>query len=143
VHYFGYNIVLFMQHFLHNEPVVGIVYEAQLQKTLLPRELIYHVLFYVLVLISNFWMYLDITLVIYIYLYPSDISALEVSKYSEKLRTSCSCVIKTMEPRTFAVFDDLKNVVKKVNLLEEEGKISSWDDDHIPEEIVTSKPNMG
>jgi hypothetical protein len=29
-----------MQHFLHNEPVVGIEYEAQLQKTLLPRELI-------------------------------------------------------------------------------------------------------
>lgn len=45
MHYFGYNIVLFMQHFLHNEPVVGIEYEAQLQKTLLPRELIYHVVF--------------------------------------------------------------------------------------------------
>lgn len=37
---------LFMQHFLHNEPIVGIEYEAQLQKTLLPRELIYHVLLY-------------------------------------------------------------------------------------------------
>ncbi|AET05136.2 peptidase M16 inactive domain protein [Medicago truncatula] len=98
----------YLQHFLHNEPVVGIEYEAQLQKTLLPH-----------------------------------ISALEVSKYSEKLRTSCSCVIKTMEPRAFAVFDDLKNVVKKVNLLEEEGGISLWDDDHIPEEIVTTKPNMG
>ena len=36
---------LFMQHFLHNEPVVGIEYEAQLQKTLLPRELIYLLLF--------------------------------------------------------------------------------------------------
>lgn len=144
MHYFGYNIVLFMQHFLHNEPVVGIEYEAQLQKTLLPRELIYHVLFCVfLVLITNFWMYLDVILAIYIFLYPSDISALEVSKYSEKLRTSCSCVIKTMEPRAFAVFYDLKNVVKKVNLLEEEGGISSWDDDHIPEEIVTTKPNMG
>jgi hypothetical protein len=34
-----------MQHFLHNEPVVGIEYEAQLQKTLLPRELIYRVFF--------------------------------------------------------------------------------------------------
>jgi len=41
------------------------------------------------------------------------------------------------------VLDDLKNVVKKVNLLEEEGRISSWDDEHVPEEIVTTKPNMG
>jgi hypothetical protein len=82
-------------------------------------------------------------LVIYINLYPSDISALEVSKCSEKLRTSCSCVIKTIEPRAIAVSDDLKNVVKKVNLLEEEGGISPWDDEHIPEEIVTTKPNMG
>lgn len=43
---------MFMQHFLHNEPVVGIEYEAQLQKTLLPREFIYLLLF---LLISNFW----------------------------------------------------------------------------------------
>ncbi|KAF7819724.1 zinc protease PQQL-like isoform X1 [Senna tora] len=98
----------YLQHFLHNEPVVGIEYEAQLQKTLLPQ-----------------------------------ISASEVSKYSEKLRTSCGCVIKTVEPRAFAIADDLKNVVKKVNLLEEEGRISPWDDEHIPEEIVTTKPDMG
>ncbi|KAH1049403.1 hypothetical protein GLYMA_08G030800v4 [Glycine max] len=98
----------YLQHFLHNEPVVGIEYEAQLQKTLLPH-----------------------------------ISTLEISKCSEKLRTSCSCVIKTIEPQPFAVLDDLKNVVKKVNLLEEEGRISPWDDEHVPEEIVTTKPNMG
>lgn len=84
-----------------------------------------------------------IELMLYINLYPSDISALEVSKCSEKLRTSCSCVIKTIEPRAFAVFDDLKNVVKKVNLLEEGGRISPWDDEHVPAEIVTAKPNMG
>jgi len=77
------------------------------------------------------------------YLYPSDISTLEISKCSEKLRTSCSCVIKTIEPQPFAVLDDLKNVVKKVNLMEEEGIISYWDDEHVPEEIVTTKPNMG
>ncbi|XP_027343571.1 zinc protease PQQL-like isoform X1 [Abrus precatorius] len=98
----------YLQHFLHKEPVVGIEYEAQLQKTLLPH-----------------------------------LSALEVSKCSEKLRTSCSCVIKTIEPQPFSVLDDLKNVVKKVNLLEEEGGISYWDDEHVPEEIVTTKPNMG
>lgn len=27
-----------LQHFLHKEPVIGIEYEAQLQKSLLPRE---------------------------------------------------------------------------------------------------------
>ena len=72
-----------------------------------------------------------------------EISALEVSQYSEKLRTSFSCVIKTIEPQAFAVVDDLKNVVDKVNLLEEASKISPWDDEQIPEEIVATKPNMG
>ncbi|KAE9607599.1 putative processing peptidase [Lupinus albus] len=75
--------------------------------------------------------------------YHVNISALEVSKYSEKLRTSCSCVIKTIEPQAFAVVDDLKNVVDIVNLLEEEGRISTWDDEHVPEEIVTTKSHMG
>ncbi|KAL1364192.1 hypothetical protein HN51_012358 [Arachis hypogaea] len=98
----------YLQHFLHNEPVVGIEYEAQLQKTLLPH-----------------------------------ITAAELSKCSDKLRTSCSCVIKTIEPQTFSVVDDLKNIVKKVNLLEEEGRIPPWDDEHVPEEIVSTKPNMG
>ncbi|KAK0571738.1 hypothetical protein LWI29_020838 [Acer saccharum] len=97
-----------LQHFLCNEPIIGIEYEAQLQKTILPH-----------------------------------ISALEVSKYSEKLRTSCSCVIKTIEPRNFASIDDLKNVVLKINAIEEEKSISPWDDEHIPEEIVSAKPNLG
>ena len=73
----------------------------------------------------------------------TDISALEVSKYSEKLRTSCSCVIKTIEPRNLATIDDLKNVVLKINAIEEEKSISPWDDEHIPEEIVSAKPNLG
>ncbi|KAI4350751.1 hypothetical protein L6164_005172 [Bauhinia variegata] len=98
----------YLQHFLHNEPVIGIESEAQLQKTLLPL-----------------------------------ITVSEVSKYSEKLKSSCSCVIKTIEPRAFAVVDDLKNVVLKVNLLEEDGGISPWDDEQIPEEIVTTKPKLG
>lgn len=72
-----------------------------------------------------------------------DISALEVSKYSEKLQTSCSCVIKSIEPRTFATIDDLKNIVLKIKNLEEEKSISPWDDEHIPEEIVSTKPSPG
>lgn len=98
----------YLQHFLHNEPVVGIEFEAQLQKTILPH-----------------------------------ISALEVSKYSEKLQTSCNCVIKTIEPRSSATIDGLKNVVSKINSLEDELKIAPWDDEHIPAEIVTTKPNPG
>lgn len=72
-----------------------------------------------------------------------EISALEVSKYSEKLRTSCSCVIKTMEPRASATVDDLKNVLLKINILEGERSICPWDDENIPEEIVTTQPNPG
>ena len=72
-----------------------------------------------------------------------EISALEVSKYSEKLRTSCSCVIKTMEPWATATVDNLKAVVSKISSLEEEQNISPWDDEHIPEEIVSNKPNPG
>lgn len=72
-----------------------------------------------------------------------DISASEVSKYSENLHTTHSCVIKTIEPRSVATVDDLKTVVLEINSLEEDGSISPWDEDHIPEEIVTSKPNPG
>ncbi|CAA3027767.1 zinc protease PQQL-like isoform X1 [Olea europaea subsp. europaea] len=98
----------YMQHFLRNEPVIGIEYEAQLHKTLLPN-----------------------------------ISASEVSKYSENFRTSRSCVIKTIEPQTTMTVDDLKAVVLRVNSLEEERKISPWDDENIPEEIVSTMPNPG
>ncbi|KAJ9547899.1 hypothetical protein OSB04_020442 [Centaurea solstitialis] len=98
----------YLHHFLRNEPVVGIEYEAQLQKTILPN-----------------------------------ISASEVSKYSENFRTTRSCVIKAIEPRAVATVDDLKAAVLKINSFEEEGNISPWDEEHIPEEIVTSKPNPG
>ncbi|XP_044463820.1 zinc protease PQQL-like isoform X2 [Mangifera indica] len=71
------------------------------------------------------------------------ISASEVSKYSENLRTSCSCVIRTIEPRTSAKVDDLKSILSKINNLEDEKRISSWDDEQIPEEIVGTKPSPG
>ncbi|GAY50432.1 zinc protease PQQL-like [Citrus sinensis] len=96
-----------LQHFLCKEPIIGIEYEARLQKTLLPH-----------------------------------ISALEVSRYSEKLQTSCSCVIKTIEPQTFSTIDDLKNIVLKIKNLEEKN-ISPWDEENIPEEIVSTKPSPG
>lgn len=72
-----------------------------------------------------------------------DILASEVSKFAEKLWTSCSCVIQIVEPQAFAMIDDLKNIVMKINKLEKERNISPWDDEHIPEEIVKSKPNTG
>ncbi|XP_021276228.1 zinc protease PQQL-like isoform X2 [Herrania umbratica] len=98
----------YIQHFIHNEPVIGIEYEAQLQKSILPY-----------------------------------ISASEVSKYAEKLQTSCSFVLKTIEPQASATIDDLKNIMLKINNLETEGSISPWDDEYIPEEIVNIKPSPG
>ncbi|XP_008797884.1 zinc protease PQQL-like isoform X1 [Phoenix dactylifera] len=98
----------YLQHFFRKEPVVGIEYEAQLQKTLLPH-----------------------------------ISPAEVSKFAVNFCTTCSCVIKIVEPRACATIEDLKASVLKVNALEEENKISPWDDEHVPEEIVIDKPNPG
>lgn len=72
-----------------------------------------------------------------------DISASEVSKYSEKFQTSTSCVVKTIEPRATAAVDDLKAVVMKINSLEREKSLPPWDDENIPEEIVCAKPDPG
>lgn len=72
-----------------------------------------------------------------------DISASEVSKYTENFRTSFSCVIKTIEPQAAATVDDLRTVVSRINSFEEEGRISPWDDENIPEEIVSIEPNPG
>lgn len=72
-----------------------------------------------------------------------DILASEVSKFAEKLWTSCSCVIQIVEPQAFASVDDMKNIVMKMNKLENERSISPWADEQIPEEIVSLKPNIG
>ncbi|MQL69481.1 hypothetical protein Taro_001782 [Colocasia esculenta] len=98
----------YLQHFFRKEPVVGIEYEAQLQKSILPY-----------------------------------ISAEEVSKFAVNFSTSCSCVIKIVEPRARATLDDLKSAVLKIKQLEEERGIPPWDDEHVPEEIVSNKPNPG
>lgn len=37
----------------------------------------------------------------------------------------------------------MKSVVLKINTLEEERSISPWDDEHIPEEVVSVKPDPG
>ncbi|CAM8969399.1 unnamed protein product [Rhodiola kirilowii] len=98
----------YIQHFLRDEPVIGIEYEAQLQKTLLPH-----------------------------------ISASEVSKYANKLRTSCSCVIKTVEPRASTSVDQLNSSVTKIHCQEETNLIFPWDDEFIPEEIISTLPAPG
>ncbi|OMO91641.1 hypothetical protein COLO4_18247 [Corchorus olitorius] len=95
-------------HFTDNRAIIGIEYEAQLYKSLLP-----------------------------------DISASEVSKIAETLWTSCSCSIQIVEPRASATTDDMKNIVMKINKLEKESSITPWEDEHVPEEIVDSKPNAG
>lgn len=48
-----------------------------------------------------------------------------------------------MEPRSNATVDDMRNVVSKVNSLEEEMKIAPWDEEKIPEEVVNEKPTPG
>lgn len=72
-----------------------------------------------------------------------DVSASEISKFAENFRTSCGCVIKTIEPQSTATVDDLSTVVSRVNSLEEGQRISFWDEEHIPEEIVGAKPTSG
>lgn len=57
--------------------------------------------------------------------------------------TTCSCVIKIVEPQACATIEDLKAAALKINALEEEKKISPWDEEHVPEEIVIDKPNSG
>lgn len=48
-----------------------------------------------------------------------------------------------MEPRSAATVDDMRNIVSKVNSLEEENMIVPWDEEKIPEEVVNEKPTPG
>lgn len=98
----------YLQHFFRKEPVIGIDYEAQLQKTILPY-----------------------------------ISSEEVSKFAINFCETCSCVVKIVEPQARATVEDLKTAVSKVKALKDERKISPWDDEHVPEEIVLDKPTPG
>ncbi|OMO67365.1 hypothetical protein CCACVL1_20587 [Corchorus capsularis] len=98
----------YTKHFTDNIVIIGIEYEAQLYKSLLP-----------------------------------DILASEVSKIAETLWTSCSCSIQIVEPHASATTDDMKNIVMKIYKLEKESSITPWEDEHVPEEIVDSKPNAG
>ncbi|KAH9303201.1 hypothetical protein KI387_014784, partial [Taxus chinensis] len=97
-----------LQHFFRSEPVVGIEYEAQLQKTLLPH-----------------------------------ISVAEVSEFAKYFRTSCSCVIKTVEPLSCTTVEEVKATVSRVQIVEDTGNIPPWEEEHIPDEIVTRKPEPG
>ena len=92
---------------------------------------------------SNPFVGLFLLLSLTLYQYITDISPAEVSKFAVNFCTTCSCVIKIVEPRACATIEDLKASVLKVNALEEEKKISPWDDEHVPEEIVIDKPNPG
>lgn len=72
-----------------------------------------------------------------------DISSVEVVKFAEKFSTTSSCVIKIVEPRAHASLEDLKAVVLKVNTLEEKKTIPPWEEEQIPEEIVSQSPVPG
>ncbi|PWA45380.1 insulinase (Peptidase family M16) protein [Artemisia annua] len=72
-----------------------------------------------------------------------DMSASEISEYSKKLHTAVNCVIMTTQHRDGVTVRDLEAVVLKINSLEENKRISSWYEEPIPEEIVTTKPQPG
>jgi hypothetical protein len=73
----------------------------------------------------------------------ADISPAEVSKYAMNFRTTCSCVIKVVEPRRHATSDDLTSIVSRVNKMEDHRSISPWNEEHVPEEIVAQSPDPG
>lgn len=73
----------------------------------------------------------------------AELSVSMVSRYSEKLRMSKSSVITITEPRATVTEKDLQDLVSDTNSLEEEGKISPWEDDFIPDEVVQVKPTPG
>lgn len=98
----------YLQHFLRSEAVLGLEFEAQLFKSILPQ-----------------------------------LSASEVSRYSEKLRMTKSSVVTITEPRATVTQEDLQNLVSEINSLEKEGKISPWEDDFIPEELIQVQPKSG
>jgi hypothetical protein len=73
----------------------------------------------------------------------TEITSAEVSKIAENYRTTCSCVIKTVEPRSWTTHEDLKAIVSKVQALEDSQAILPWEEEKIPEEIVEAKPTPG
>jgi len=66
-----------------------------------------------------------------------------VSKIAESFNTTCSCIIKTVEPKVTANEGELKAIVAKVTALEREGAISTWNEQDIPDVIVKELPTRG
>jgi len=77
-----------------------------------------------------------------LHVYLPDISAAEVTEIAEYYHTTCSCVIKTLEPRARATEKDLKAIVAKVQALEG-GDITVWDEEQLPDSIVDKSPTSG
>ena len=90
-----------------------------------------------------FWQFFSSKLSLSLSLLQPDISSAEVVKFAENFSTTSSCVIKVVEPRAHASLEDLKAVVLKVNTLEEKRSIPPWEEEQIPEEIVSQSPVPG
>ena len=79
-----------------------------------------------------------------LFLFPiTDIFAPEVSKFAEQLLTTCSCIIRTIEPHVTANEDDLKTIVAKVTEMERQGNIATWNEQNLPDAIVKQLPTPG
>nr|GEW27730.1 zinc protease PQQL-like isoform X1 [Tanacetum cinerariifolium] len=72
-----------------------------------------------------------------------DMSASDIFEYSKNFHSTGNCVIMTTQPRDGVTVKDLEAAVKKINSLEDNGSISSWSEEPIPEGIVTTKPEPG
>lgn len=68
---------------------------------------------------------------------------MEVSKIAENFYTTCSCIIKTVEPKVTVNEEGLKAIVAKVTALERQGDISTWNEQDIPDVIVKELPTSG
>ncbi|KXG27101.1 hypothetical protein SORBI_3006G212600 [Sorghum bicolor] len=71
------------------------------------------------------------------------ISSVEVAKFAEKFSTARSCVIKIVEPQVHASLEDLKELVLKVNTLEEEKSIPPWNEELTREGTIGQSPEPG
>ena len=66
-----------------------------------------------------------------------------MTNVAELFNTTCSCVIKVVEPSAIASEEDLKAIVAKVTEMERQGGIATWEEENIPELLVKELPTPG
>eukprot|EP00963_Diacronema_lutheri_P003130 scaffold261_cov336-Pavlova_lutheri.AAC.45 len=67
----------------------------------------------------------------------------EVAELSRKFRVTDSCVVKSIEHRKTVDEQKLGSVVQQARILEEAGRIDAWEEEEIPESLVSPLPGPG